>query len=183
MGNINGGRKAPARPAKPTSLPLCGPPKSRPCGAPRLRPAARRRGAARANHGRAESAVRAPAPQPLARWRRETVGGGCARGRLHVCRGRVTPADIVMAPSHGGGDSAEWAVCDNNTWFMQFMQVLGQVLPTFGLNLCELSAYWDSRKSLKKTFRQRVHWQSVSPHLCGTCRTVLSGYSLDKWMY
>ena len=112
--------------------------------------------AARANHGRAESAVRAPAPQPLARWRCETVGGGCARGRLHVCRGRVTPADIVMAPSHGGGDSAEWAVCDNNTWFMQFMQVLGQVLPTFGLNLCELSLYWDSHKSLKKTFRQRV---------------------------
>ena len=103
LGNINGGRLAPATCAKPTSLPLRGPPKSRPCGAPRLRPAARRRGAARANHGRAESAVRAPAPQPLARWRRETVGGGCARGRLHVCRGRVTPADIVMAPSHGGG--------------------------------------------------------------------------------
>ena len=75
--------------------------------------------------------MRAPAPQPLARWRRETVGGGCARGRLHVCRGRVTPADIVMAPSHGGGDSAEWAVviiilasCSSCKFLGKFCQLL-----------------------------------------------------------
>ena len=179
LGNKSAGRLAPATCAKPTSLPLRGPPFSRPCGAPRLRPAARRRGAARANHGREEAAVRAPAPQPLARWRRETVGGGCARGRLHVCRGRVTPADIVMAPSHGGGDSAERAVCNNNTCQLQFMQVLGQVLPTFGLNLCELSLYWDSCNSLKITLCTGC---SVDMSLARGFSFLICG-SISKWNF
>ena len=48
------------------------------------------------------------------------------------------------------------AVCDNNTCQLQFMQVLGQVLPTFGLNLCELSLYWDSHNSLKITLGSRL---------------------------
>ena len=78
--NINGRRLAPAtcanlHPCHCAARPNhgCVPD----CGTPRRRPRPR---AARANHGRAEAAVRAPAPQPLARWRRETVGGGlCAR--------------------------------------------------------------------------------------------------------
>ena len=109
LGNINGVRLAPARPAKPTSLPLRGPPFSRLCGTPRRRPRPR---AARANHGRAEAAVRAPAPQRPARGRHELVGGGCGRGLQHLCRGRAPPASIShwRASSERGSESAIFRV-------------------------------------------------------------------------
>ena len=109
LGNINGRRLAPATCAKPTSLPLRGPPKSRLCGTPRRRPRPR---AARANHGRAEAAVRAPAPQRPARGRHETVGRGCGRGLQHLCRGRAPPASIChgRASSERGSESAIFRV-------------------------------------------------------------------------
>ena len=109
LGNIDAGRLAPAAGAQPTSLPLRGPPKSRLCGTPRRRPRPR---AARANHGRAEAAVRAPAPQRPARGRRETVGRGCGRGLQHLCRGWAPPASIChgRASSERGAESAIFRV-------------------------------------------------------------------------
>ena len=96
--------------------------------------------------------ARASPPTACALAPRDSRGGLCARASACLQR-----AGHPSRHCHGalprGWDSAEWAVCDNNTCQLMFMQVLGQVLPTFGLNLCELSLYWDSHNSLKITMK------------------------------
>ena len=106
--------------------------------------------------------ARASPPTACALAPRDSRGGLCARASACLQRAGHPSRHCHGALPRGWGQRGT-GFCDNNTSTcqLQFMQVLGQVLPTFGLNLCELSAYWDSHNSLKITLctgcRCRTH--------------------------